>query len=344
MFRFPYRNFIRFLLTQAHSPDEIQGIFENRAPFIAPTLSQIKEIFYELLEDIDDSTEHPIRVHNQEINNIEPKELPSTDAPLIVPATEKQRPVAKDLGIYELWSVVTGSTSISGSSQQEIDDFKQGYNIFEKMTQPKVDLCSFLLGGFGVEKSCELVNEKYQQNLTKRSVKTFQKFFWDIENLTWSDLDRYINALESRRNANHRVNRLLRWALNEEHEKMAFQMGYEISSIDAEAMLNRVAMGEYIELTDSYEGFKDLNPYERNKITATMRQMHLFAKGIEELGGGGKTEEIEKEDVRPDDVPMDGHRGAADFEDELLEEARSGEEDDDDDEDNDKKLPANGDE
>lgn len=331
MFKFPYRNFIRFLFTQGHSATDIQTVFESRSPFIPPTLGQLREEFYNLLMDANEHLEYPIQIHNEHIRRIGPKDLPSDDSPLLLPASEKHKNLAMELNVYELWAVVVGSEAITDIPDDELEEFKAGYNIFEKMTQPKIDICALVMADYPLDQITELINEQYNQDLSERSIACFSKYFWDTPSMSWSEIDRYVNQLETDRNSNKRINRLLRWALHDEREKMAFQMGYEVADVDAESILNMITVGEKIELEDHYDGYQELNAYERNKIVATMRQAYLFAKGKNELSSGGQGEELEAETVNPNDEFIDGHRDDEEFEEEMIEHAEIEQDDEEDD-------------
>lgn len=331
MFDFPYRNFIRFLFTQGHSAVDIQSVFEGRSPFIAPTMDQLRDEFYDLLSEIDEQLEYPLKIHDKPLPRIRPDDLPADDSPLLLPASEKHKKLAMELDVYELWSVVVDSEAITDVPPGEAENFKRGYEIFEKMTQPKIDICALIMAGYPLDKIVGLINERYDQDLTEQSIACFSKYFWDTPEQSWSQMDRYINQLETDRNSSKRVTRLLRWALRGDREKMAFQMGYEVSNIDAEAILNRITIGEQIELEDHYDGYQDLNPYERNKIVATMRQAYLFAKGKNELSSGGKGDDMEAEMKNPDDSFMEGHRDDDDFSEEMIEHAEIEEDDEEDD-------------
>jgi hypothetical protein len=316
--KLPYERFIRFCISQGKTIQEIQDMFSGRSPFMCPNKLTLQRIYLEFLEDYQAITQSKVTVDSKKLAKITPETVPTNRTPILLnPAPEKKK-VAEELGVKEFWSIVVDDKEISGIPMEQLTVYKRAYEIFERMTKPKRDICLLSLAEYNKDRIQELVANQYDTSISKAAIDIFLKYFWDIENCSWSDMEVYIEEYIDQGQVSKRESRLLRWALDKDIEKLAYTMGFQMKSLDEMEVVQKVVFGELINLDQHYQGEEEINAYERNKMTSNMRQVVLWAKGYRELLGVDSPEDIQDELINPEQMNLEGHREEDDFSEENL--------------------------
>lgn len=340
MITLPYRKFVRYCISQGRSLEEIRQIFMDRPPFARPQLDELKEIYYDLLKEVDEQSNEDYTINSKPLKKINSDILPADSSPVLLSNNPADKALAKKTGLYDMWGAMINDKTITDMDDDRMRNTKKAYTVFEEMSTPKLHICILKLAGYDAGRIKELINERFELNLTKESLKIFFDYFWPVDDIPWHKLEQYIETLIARNKTGKTVQRLFNWALNGDLVQLTYKLDYDLKTMDEVEMMQDIVMGEYIEMMEHYQGREDVNAYERNKIASTMRQAYLFAKGYRELTGKESPEDIESELVNPEKADLDGFEDEEDFEEENIiepdmedaEELKEGDEDDLDDE------------
>lgn len=317
--RLPYENFIRFCITQGKKIETIQEMFEHRSPFKVPEEITLKEIYHDLLKEFREITNGNVTINSKPLANTSPEEVPTDSSPLLLPNSLDQHEVAEKLNVKEFWAVAVDDYSITKVPSEKLATYKSSFDIFEKETKPKRDICLLSLADYDISKIQMLIADKYDAEFSEKSLEVFLKYFWNVNKMSWSAMEKYVSSYIQSGNLGKNESRLLRWALDQELDKLAYRLGYNMKSVDELELVQEIVYGELIELNEHYRGDEEINAYERNKITSNMRQAVLFAKGYRDLLGIDSPEDIRDEMINPDAMDLEGYRADEDFDEEKLE-------------------------
>lgn len=318
MLTLPYRKFVRYCITQGRSLKEIREIFLDRPPFVRPKLNELKEIYYSLLQDVNDESNDEYKINSKPLRKVETELLPEDSSPVILAHEPSNKKLAKNLNLYEMWAAMINDKTITDMTKSHMSKVKQAYKIFEEMSTPKLHICILRLAGYEIKRITELINNRFELSLQPKSIKVFCDYFWPVDSIPWHRLETYIDKFIARNNISKTIQRMFNWALNGDLVQLTYKLGYDLKTMDEVEMMQDIVMGEYIEMIEHYKGREDINAYERNKIASTMRQAYLFAKGYRELTGKESPEDIESELVNPDKAGLDGFEDEEDFKDENI--------------------------
>lgn len=313
MITLPYKKFVKYCITQGRSLNEIKKIFADRPPFIKPESQELKQIYYEVLQEADSLSSENCTINSKPIEKIETDILPEDNCPVILPEDPTKKELAKELDLYEMWGAMINNEVITKMDGKYVDKVKKAYRIFEEMATPKLHICILRLAGYESDRITELINKRFDLDLTKKSIDIFFDYFWPVDDIAWYKMEEYIEEFVARNNIGQSLRRLFHWALDGELVQLTYKLGYELKTMDEVEMMQDIVMGEYIEMVEHYKGREDINAYERNKIASTMRQAYLFAKGYRELTGKQSPEDIESELVNPEKAALDNYEDEDDF-------------------------------
>lgn len=316
MDRYPYERLINYLISQGFSPHAIRQTFVNKHPFIPPTHEEIKRRTLDVLET---AREYKMLPYDNK-KPVSINDIPGNqDRPPVLECNEDSKALAKELNVYEFWSAMISDQSITGADSEMVEHYQKAWNIFSNTTKPKTDLCIIKVDRtFDNEQIVNLMNEKFYLDIDEKVLDAFEEYIWDVNGMGWTELDEYASRYSQMDKSEEQYVRGMRWAMDQKGIKMAFVLGYNVASLDIERMMEEIITGEYMHILEDLRGWKELDPYDRNKMISTARQAVLVAKGYKDATGGDSPDDNETKRVNSDDQPLDGYRRADNFEDRTL--------------------------